>query len=161
MADEERRRKPFEQCSRRHQRRIIQEDITKLYLQKLQYMHSYDNSVKVDSCNIFHNDALNICNEVYIDEATSGCIANNELEDINFEEDSARSPSVCLELMENDRESNKQLLEVSNNNVQNAYEEHFNELISENIEYCHYNSDDDLDVNELFHKNVQSSDEEN
>lgn len=59
MADEERRRKPFEQCSRRHQRRIIQEDITKLYLQKLQYMHSYDNSVKVDSCNIFHNDAVN------------------------------------------------------------------------------------------------------
>lgn len=97
---------------------------------------------------------------MYIDEATSGCIANNELEDINFEEDSARSPSVYLELMENDRESNKQLLEVSNN-IQNDYEEHFNELISENIEYCHYNSDDDLDVNELFHENVQSSDEEN
>lgn len=158
MVDKEHRRKPFNQCSRRHQRRIMQEDIKKVYRQNIQYVQSYDNRVEIDISNIIHNDASNISSLTCIDEAEPVCIAKNNLQGRNLNTDFAGNAPISCTLMENDRE-NIQLLEISNNNVEKYIESYFEELIHKNNEYGHYNFDDDSDINELFDAGMQSDDE--
>lgn len=56
-----------------------------------------------------------------IEEAKPVCIANNELQTRNLKKDFARNPPIYLELRENDRESNMQLLEVSSINIEGDF----------------------------------------
>jgi len=86
MEEKECRRKPFEQCSRRHQRRIIQKNIAKSY-HYLLYRRQLNNNRLEDPSNTFHNNISNSSSAYVDDETEVVCIINNELLATNLEKD--------------------------------------------------------------------------
>jgi len=150
------RRKPFQQCSRRHKRRIIQEDIKKVYSQNLQYRQLNDNRLEVDPHNISYDDALNISSFVCTgNEVEQVLIANNE-NLWSLEKNFDRNGQNDIEFLENDRESNIQLLDfLSIENIEKDNDEYWEELMNENYEYYQCIFNETSDVNELSDANTQ------
>jgi len=157
MGDEH-RKKPFQQCSRRHQRKIILEDIKKVYSQNLQYRQLNDNRLEVDPHNISYDDALNISSFVCTgDEVEQVLIANNE-NLWSLEKNFDRNSQNDIEFLENDRESNIQLLDfLSIENIEKDNDEYWEELMNENYEYYQCIFDETSDVNELSDTQIHNS----
>lgn len=153
MEDNKRRRKYFEHNSRRHQRRIIQQDIEKVFLQKQYKQLNYNR--QEDLRNSFHNNAAsNINSSVNVDNETKRICITKELQR-NVETDFDENQQICFQFLEDDctRENNMQLLDFQTHNIEENIEEYWEEIINDNHEYCHYIFDSDS--NELPDENVQ------
>lgn len=110
--EDKRRRKHFGYCSRRHQRRIIHQDIGRV----LQLINNRQE-------NLCNNDASNISSSVYIgNEAKRVCIKNDELRR-NVEMDFDRHHQICFQFLKDDHthDSNMQLLDFRNSQYRRKY----------------------------------------